>query len=151
MKGIQFPAGVTLDTRSCATLFVSTSGSHPNSIKMNVQKINFPLKSWFFHPSNIANVSCHGVNLQGRFKLKPAAVPFHVLSAVSQNALLETVGQEFPKKWSCSAVCFYWRLSPSIEKRIRPLMIPFPVSLCPFLISHVLLSTVKSAVLCSSI
>lgn len=50
MKGIQFPAGVTLDTCSCATLFVSTSGSSPNSVKMNVQKINLSLKSWYFTP-----------------------------------------------------------------------------------------------------
>lgn len=50
MKGIQSPAGVTLDTCSCATLFVSTSGSRPNSVKMNVQKVNLPLKSWYFTP-----------------------------------------------------------------------------------------------------
>lgn len=132
VKGIQFPAGVTLDTCSCATLFVSTSGSCPNPVKTNVQKRNFPLKCCFFHPSNIANVSCHGVNLQGGFKWEAAAVPFQVFSAVSQNALLETVGQELPKKCSCSAVCFYWGLVPSIVKGIRPLMIisyfplPFP-------------------------
>lgn len=35
---------------TCATLFVSTSGSHPNSVKMNAQKINLPLKSWYFTP-----------------------------------------------------------------------------------------------------
>lgn len=51
VKGIQFPAGVTLDTSSCATLFVSTSGSCPNSGKMNFQKINLPVRSCYFTPT----------------------------------------------------------------------------------------------------
>lgn len=36
---------------TCATLFkVSTSGSPLNSVKMNAQTINLPLKSWYFTP-----------------------------------------------------------------------------------------------------
>lgn len=126
-----------------ATLFVSTSGSHPNSVKMNAQKINLPLKSWYFTPVILQMFPAMVWIYKG--DLSWSQLQFHSSFQCSFTKWIT---------WNCGPglskeivlLCCLFLLIPSIVEGIRPLVMPFPISLCPFLISHVLLSTVKSVI-----